>query len=278
MDVPPRLGGPFAASLLAFALAACGGATAQITPTAGTSPAAPARDTAAKIADAMEGIHRSEASRARDKHRHPRETLAFFGLKDDMTVVEIFPGAGWYTDLLAPVLAERGKLVCTRSDALVKQKEQRPGTFGKVELLEFDGKAGKVGLGPDGSADLVLTFRNVHNWMMGGYEKDVFASAFRVLKKGGVLGVVEHRAKPGTDAEVSKKIGYVDEALVVKVAEGAGFKLDARSEINANAKDTKDHPEGVWTLPPTLKLGEKDKAKYLEIGESDRMTLRFVKP
>jgi predicted methyltransferase len=195
-----------------------------------------------------------------------------------MTVVELWPGGGWYTDILAPVLSERGKLICTKSDALVKQKAQRTGTFGKVELVEIDPKSGRFSLGPDGSADMVLTFRNVHNWIMGGYEKEIFAASYRVLKPGGILGVVEHRGKPGTDLEAAKKTGYVDEALVIKLAESAGFRLDARSEVNANPKDTKDHLEGVWTLPPTLKLGELDKEKYLAIGESDRMTLRFVKP
>jgi predicted methyltransferase len=135
-----------------------------------------------------------------------------------------------------------------------------------------------IDLGPDGSADLVLTFRNTHGWVRDGVAESVFGAAFRVLKPGGILGVTQHRAREGADPVESAKTGYVPEAHVVALAEAAGFELEERSEINANAKDTKDYPEGVWTLPPTLRLGEQDRERYLAIGESDRMTLRFRKP
>jgi len=249
-------------------------------------------DAAPLLDRAIAGEHRAEADRARDRYRHPKETLLFFGLQPDMTVVEVWPSAGWYTDILAPVLRERGKLYAARfavswdkAPDFLKERDKgflarlaaRPDIYGSVlptELLA----PGFVDAAPRGSADLVLTFRNVHNWAKAGNADAMFAVFFDVLKPGGVLGVVEHRANPGTSFEEQIKSGYMTEAYVIEAAQKAGFRLVARSELNANPRDTKDHPEGVWTLPPVLRMGEKDRAKYLAIGESDRMTLKFVKP
>jgi predicted methyltransferase len=174
-------------------------------------------------------------------------------------------------------LKEKGKLTVTGSKVVFDRIEKEPQYFGKVEIRRVQPPA-DLALGPDGSADLVLTFRNVHNWMGAGYAENVFAAAFKVLKHGGTLGVAEHRAKPGTDASTSKETGYVTEDVVIGFAKQAGFVLDARSEINANPKDTKDHKGGVWALPPSFANEDVDRAKYAAIGESDRMTLRFKKP
>jgi predicted methyltransferase len=258
-------------------------------PAAATAPAAPAIDdaTGQKLRAALAGGHRSEKNRARDVHRHPFETLSFFGLRDDMTVVELWPGGGWYTEVLAPVLKDRGKLVVTNFDPngpadayyTKRAKEMNallakdPTIFGKVEQAPIDPPA-KLVLGAPGSADLVVTFRSVHGWMSDNMADKVFAASYDVLKPGGVLGVVDHRGKPGLDP----KSGYVQESDVIRLAESVGFKLADKSEINANPKDTKDHPQGVWALPPSYAHGDKDREKYAAIGESDRMTLKFVKP
>jgi len=229
---------------------------------------------------------------ARDVYRHPAETLRFFGLRPDQTVVEIWPGRGWYMEILAPYLRDKGKYYAAieapdvagaskeaKDDAaLLRQRiADDKAHFGKVIVTELQPPQ-LTEICPPGSADVVLTFRNVHNWIDKGDEQAQFQAFFKALKPGGVLGVVEHRAKPGTSLEDMHKSGYVDEAYVKKLAAAAGFRFDAESPINDNPKDTKDYPEGVWALPPTLTLGDKDRAKYLAIGESDRMTLRFVKP
>ena len=229
---------------------------------------------------------------ARDAYRHPAETLRFFGLRPDQTVVEICPGRGWYMEILAPYLRDKGKYYAAieapdvagaskeaKDDAaLLRQRiADDKAHFGKVIVTELQPPQ-LTEICPPGSADVVLTFRNVHNWIDKGDEQAQFQAFFKALKPGGVLGVVEHRAKPGISLEDMHKSGYVDEAYVKKLAAAAGFRFDAESPINDNPKDTKDYPEGVWALPPTLTLGDKDRAKYLAIGESDRMTLRFVKP
>jgi len=229
---------------------------------------------------------------ARDAYRHPAETLRFFGLRPDQTVVEIWPGRGWYMEILAPYLRDKGKYYAAieapdvagaskeaKDDAaLLRQRiADDKAHFGKVIVTELQPPQ-LTEICPPGSADLVLTFRNVHNWIEKGDQQAQFQAFFKALKPGGVLGVVEHRAKPGVSLEDMHKSGYVDEAYLKKVAAAAGFRFDAESPINDNPKDTKDYPEGVWALPPTLTLGDKDRAKYLAIGESDRMTLRFVKP
>lgn len=235
---------------------------------------------------------RTEENVARDKYRHPAETLRFFGVEPDMTVVEIWPGGGWYTEVLAPLLAKDGQLyVAVFSDKAEGQPAYRarlnkslrakfkesPEIYAGVKITHLH-IPGETEIAPANSADRVLTFRNVHNWLAAGEAGEVFKAFFAALKPGGMLGVTEHRAKPGTSLDVMKKSGYVTEEKVIELARGAGFELVKQSEINANAKDTADHPEGVWTLPPSLRLGEKDREKYLAIGESDRMTLLFRKP
>jgi len=264
---------------------ACGGPQA---PGSAASTAAPAA--ANGLQAALSGPARTAAEKARDVHRHPAQTLEFFGLREDMGVLEVSPGGGWYTAILAPYLAAKGHLSVTNFDPegpadspltnfgkkLRARLDADKATFGKVTVHTQPAQGG-WNLGPDASYDMILTFRNIHNWLPDG-DKAFFAAAFKALKPGGTLGVVEHRAKPGTDVPTSQKTGYVDEAYVVSRAQAAGFRLLAKSEINANPKDTKDHPEGVWTLPPVLRLGDKDRGTYEAIGESDRMTLKFVKP
>ena len=242
------------------------------------------------IDQAMVGDHRAEANKARDKYRHPKETLLFFGLRPDMAVVEISPGRGWYTEILAPVLRDRGHYYAAVSavtektpDALKKNDADyrgmlaaAPDLYAKVKLSVIS--PGSLQVAPPGSADLVLTFRNVHNWAKAGTAEAMFKAFYDALKSGGTLGVVEHRAKPDASFQQQIDTGYMAEAYVVETAQKAGFKLVNKSEINANPRDTKDYPGGVWTLPPTLKYGDQDRDKYLAIGESDRMTLKFVKP
>ncbi len=236
------------------------------------------------------GSHRSDADKARDQYRHPAETLSFFGVTDNMTVVEIWPGGGWYTDILAPFLKERGTYYAAGVDpesvsevgraTVQKYKEKlaaNPDLFGKIKQTVLAPPT-KTDIAPEGSADMVLTFRNVHNWMARDQATTAFQAMYKALKPGGVLGVVEHRAKTDVPQDPKAASGYVREDEVIKMAEQAGFKLVDRSEINANPKDTKDYPQGVWTLPPVLRLKEVDKEKYVAIGESDRMTLKFMKP
>jgi predicted methyltransferase len=237
---------------------------------------------AAALKAAIEDPARPAQERARDRYRHPTQTLEFFGIKPDMTVVEIWPGAGWYTDILAPYLKEHGKLYAAvppgpRSDAYRKKLASDPKLFGDVTVTEL-GPPDHYAIAPAGSADMVVTFRNVHNWMMGGFGQDVFKAIYKALKPGGILGVEEHRGNPKLPQDPKASTGYVRQDYVISLAEKAGFHLVAKSEINANPVDTKDYPKGVWTLPPTLRMGNVDRDKYLAIGESDRMTLKFVKP
>jgi predicted methyltransferase len=241
--------------------------------------------------DVIEAPHRSEENRARDRYRHPKETLLFFGLREHMSVVEISPATGWYTEILAPILKRQGKFLASppaltadtpeplkRRDAAYKAMVAAdPKLYGGTTIVNFDLQ--KPVFGTAGSADMVLTFRNVHNWAKAGTADAMFEAFHTALKKGGVLGVVEHRARPGTSFQRQIDSGYMTEAYVIETATRAGFKLAASSDINYNPKDTTDHPGGVWNLPPNLRgVAEKDKAKYLAIGESDRMTLKFIKP
>jgi predicted methyltransferase len=260
--------------------------TALLAPALGQA-AAPAVS-ADQYAKVLAGDWRAPENVARDGYRHPQPTLQFFGLAPTQTVIEITPGNGWYSELLSPLLRDHGRYIAavqapTVSEYARKNEEKlkakfaaTPAQYAKALVLEYDPKA--PAFGQPGSADTVLTFRNVHNWVLADTAPLMFQAFFKVLKPGGVLGVVDHRAKDGASLEDIKHSGYLTTDYVVKLATDAGFKLEAQSEINANPKDTKDYPEGVWTLPPALTLGEQDKAKYQAIGESDRMTLRFIKP
>ncbi len=244
--------------------------------------------TSAQLDSVLAGSWRSAPNRARDVYRHPKATLQFFGIRPDQTVIEITPGTGWYSEILAPLLHDNGHYIAAvqapagggearrDGDALHQKFAADAAHYGKAKFVEFDPKAPVFGA--PGSADLVLTFRNVHNWVMADTAPAMFKAFFAVLRPGGVLGVVDHRADDNASLATVKQSGYLPTRYVVKLATEAGFTLDESSEINANPKDTKDYPKGVWTLPPTLTLGEQDKAKYQAIGESDRMTLRFVKP
>ncbi|KZE11527.1 MULTISPECIES: class I SAM-dependent methyltransferase [Sphingomonas] len=245
---------------------------------------APAQAPRRPLAAAVGSPLRSPANVARDRYRHPVETLTFFGVKPTDTVVEIWPGNGWYSEILAPMLREKGRYVAAgplprTSDMLTKLQARDATAFGKAQAVAFPAEAGQAGV-PDGVADKVLTFRNVHNWRFGGADRAqaAFDAMFRMLKPGGVLGVVEHRLPEARDAAAEEKSGYMKESSVIAFATKAGFKLAARSNVNANPKDTADWPQGVWTLPPTYRLKDVDRAKYAAIGESDRMTLRFLKP
>jgi predicted methyltransferase len=260
----------------------------QDQPTGELVPPTSASDfTAGQLDAVLAGSWRSAANKARDVYRHPKATLQFFGLQPDQTVIEITPAAGWYSEILAPLLRDNGHYIAAvpagngaeeqQNAAKLRSKFAADSTeYGKASIVIFNPKVPV--LGPPGSADMVLTFRNVHNWTDAGTASAMFKAFYAVLKPGGTLGVVDHRAAEGASFESVKDTGYLPTEYVIKLATDAGFKLDAQSEINANPKDTKDYPKGVWTLPPTLTLGDQDRAKYLAIGESDRMTLRFVKP
>ena len=236
------------------------------------------------------GPQRSAANRARDAARHPYETLRFFKLAPTDKAVELSPGGGWYTEILAPYLRERGQLFLAAEAADDTDEYRRKGRQNLDDKLARNPELYdrvRVGLlprtptfkdiAPQGGADLVLTFRNVHNWIEAGHLDATLQAVAAVLKPGGILGVEEHRAPPGKSVEWISKNGYVTEDLLIERAQAAGLTLDARSEINANPRDTKDHPNGVWSLPPTLRGGEVDKARFLAIGESDRFTHRYVK-
>ena len=238
------------------------------------------------IAAAVGAAARSEANRARDIWRHPRETLGFFGVEPDDSVVEIWPGGGWYTEILAPLVSERGTYHAAGNGGVLGGARalaaKDPATFGHIRYAAFPAgvAAATEPKVPDGSADVVLTFRNVHNWIMPAqpFGEEAFRQMFAMLKAGGTLGVVEHRLPESADPALEKTSGYIKVSTVRRLAEGAGFRLVAQSEINANPADTKDHPNGVWSLPPSLRGKEAGRERFLAIGESDRMTLRFVKP
>jgi predicted methyltransferase len=238
----------------------------------------------ASITAVLSAPHRSETNRARDIYRHPAETLAFFGVKPQSNVVELWPGGGWYTEILAPFLNAQGTYTVAppmgkRADALAAKLDKEPALFGKVKRAHFPSAPGSTGVTP-GSADVVLTFRNVHNWRFGGVDstQTAFNEVFAMLRPGGILGVVEHRLPETMDNALEEKSGYMKRSSVIAFATKAGFKLAGESQINSNPKDTHAWPEGVWTLPPVYALKDKDRATYAAIGESDRMTLKFVKP
>ena len=277
------------AFLITAALSAgCAGSGAS-----GPGAAAPVTDAAtlAAIDKALAGDHRSAANRARDAYRHPKETLAFFGLRQDMTVLEVWPGGGgWYTEVLAPLLRDQGSYIGAGFDPKVDSKYQqdgikafadklasRPDVYDRatVTALQYPGAMQPV---PDGSVDMVLTFRNLHNWMSRDAAGPMLAAMFRALKPGGILGMVEHRASDRIPQDPHAKSGYVREDYAIVLAKAAGFRLVGKSSVNANPKDTRDYPRGVWTLPPTYREGDVNREHYTAIGESDRFTLRFQKP
>ena len=261
-------------------------ASAVATLAAWIAPQALAKDEA--LAKAIAAPHRTPELVARDSARKPQEELEFFGIKPTMTVVEIAPGGGYWTEILAPYLHDKGALYTAitpraSSDRAAKaydgwkQKlDAKPAQFGKVKISDLG--RGAFNPAPEGTADMVLTFRNVHNWLGGGVADEVFAAFYKALKPGGILGVEEHRGSNATEQDPKAKSGYVREDYTIALAEKAGFKLVGKSEMLANPKDTKDYPEGVWTLPPTLTMGDKDRAKYVAIGEADNFVLKFEKP
>ena len=238
---------------------------------------------------AINAEHRAAKNKARDVYRHPKETLTFFGIHSSMKVLEILPGRGWYTEILAPYLAREGhltvasfgenhptKYLANIHKDYVKTLEANPDVYGKIDVVLFKENNYLEAI-PDASMDMVVTFRNTHNWIRYGGIEEVFAAFHRVLKPGGVLGLVQHRADKGSDAKETAENGYVPESYLIRLIEDKGFELVGKSDINANPKDTKDHPKGVWTLPPSYRLKDVDKEKYTAIGESDRMTFRFIK-
>ncbi len=237
----------------------------------------------------LAGSQRAEANRVRDVYRHPKQTLLFFGVRPEMSVLEVWPTPGYYTEILAPLLREKGKyyaavVAADRSSKYVTRSLENyraklaadPQLYDKVIVVSMPTDGGAVV--PSGSLDMVLTFRNLHNWMSKDDAPQVIATLYKALKPGGILGIVEHRGNPAVAQDPKAKSGYVNEDYAIKLIEAQGFRLVAKSEVNANPKDTKDYPEGVWTLPPTYELGDKDREKYAAIGESDRFTMRFQKP
>ena len=241
----------------------------------------------AALATAVASPARSANAVARDKVRHPIEELTFFGLQPGMTVVELWPGGGYWTDILGPYLASSGRYYVAlpapgnaEEDAGVERFKARIGAekdrLGTIHWTSLG--SGQFDIAPPGSADLVLTFRNLHNWMEDGYADQALAACFKALKPGGILGIEAHRGRADVPQDPKAKSGYVRQDYAIALAKKAGFVLAGSSEINANPRDTKDWPGGVWTLPPTLSLGDKDRAKYIAIGEADNFVLKFQKP
>jgi predicted methyltransferase len=245
--------------------------------------------TAQALDNILADEHRPEADRARDRFRHPKETLLFFGIRPEMRVLEVWPEPGWYTDVIAPLVRDKGRYyaavmepdpgssyITGRLDAFRNKLAAAPALYGNATLVTFP--SGGTDVVPPGSVDMVVTFRNIHNWMAKDVAAQAFATMFKALKPGGVLGVLDHRGNPANPQDPRAKSGYVTEDYAIKLIEAQGFKLTSTSEVNANPKDTKDYEQGVWTLPPTYRLGDKDREKYADIGESDRFTLKFEKP
>ena len=238
---------------------------------------------------ALQGEHRSEAAKARDVYRHPRETLEFFGVTPSSTVLEMYPGGGWYTDVLAPVLAESGTLYAAHMGVNESNYARRAlggflsklganGDLYKAVTVTAFNPPADVEVAPPESVDVALAIRNIHSWIRLATLETALTSIYDALKPGGIFGVVQHRGKLGMSEQEMKDTGYVDPEYLIGLAELIGFELEAQSEVNANPGDTKDYETGVWTLPPSYRLGDQDRSKYEAIGESDRMTLKFVKP
>jgi predicted methyltransferase len=289
-----RLALPAALGVL---LAACAGALpaapapAPAEPSQPAVPRAPPRDvaTAAAIERALDGAHRSARSRARDADRHPVDTLLFFGIRPGMTVAEAWPGSdGWYTEILAPLLAESGKLYAAQMPPLAGNEfvagvrrdfsaklAALPEIYGKVSVTTLDADGAEIA--PASSCDLVISVGSLHDWMNRGFVPQAFAAMHRALKPGGTLGIVDYRADPARPPDPRATNGYVNEQLAIQSIEAAGFELLERSEINGNPRDTRDYEQGVWTLPPYLRQGSRDLERFQAIGEADRFTLRFRK-
>ncbi len=271
-----------AASLAAFVTAALLG-MAACTATSTRESTVDALD------QVLAGTQRSDENRARDRYRHPKETLLFFGLRPEMRVLEVWPEPGWYTEVIAPLLADKGKYyaavipadpasrnITQRLESYRQKLGSRPDLYGKVQVVTFPADGSDVL--PANSVDMIVTFRNMHEWMARDNTSQAFATLYRALRPGGVLGVVDHRGNPALPQDPHAKSGYVEEDYAVKLIEAQGFQLVGKSQVNANPNDAKDYEQGVWTLPPTYRLGDKDRAKYAAIGESDRFTLKFAKP
>ena len=277
--------------LVATFLAACGNSETGVEISEPAAPPPPiVEESGQTMADIAEGAHRPDDNKVRNVYRHPVETLEFFGIKDDMIVAEIWPAGGWYSEVIAPYLRDNGKYIAAHWDpeseiefvrngvqAYQDKLAEHPEAYDKVEMavLMYPEKMDFV---PSGSVDMILTFRNIHNWMGRDFHDDMFASMYAALKPGGILGVVEHRGNPDVPQDPKAASGYVNQDYAIALAEKAGFVLGSTSEINANPKDRKDYETGVWTLPPTMRAGEENRDEYIAIGESDRFTLKFVKP
>ncbi|HXN80785.1 MAG TPA: hypothetical protein VN869_07735 [Steroidobacteraceae bacterium] len=274
---------------LAAAAAAAAIATATAVLVAACAAGNSRQTTAHTLTTILAGDQRSAENRARDVYRHPKETLLFFGIRPEMSVMEVWPEPGWYTEVIAPLLREKGKYyaavipadpankhITQRLDEYRQKLAAHPDLYDRVVVVSFPTDGGDAV--PPGTLDMVVTFRNVHNWMARDSASQAFATMFRALKPGGVLGVTEHRGNPALAQDPKAKSGYVNEEYAIKLIEAQGFRLVGKSQVNANPKDTKDYEQGVWTLPPTYRLGQTDHEKYAAIGESDRSTLRFVKP
>jgi predicted methyltransferase len=261
-----------AAAIALSSVAACAAEPEQAPPAANQA-----------IQAAVAASTRTPANVQRDRYRHPVETLGFFGVEPDQTIVEVWPAGGWYTEILAPLVRKRGTYWGVGSDRMVGRIKEmasaKPDLYGHIKIAAFPADTGNAKV-PDGTADVVLTFRNVHNWMMGDkpFAEEAFRQMFAMLKPGGVLGVVDHRLPEGASSDRERNSGYLKVSTVRRLAESAGFQFAGASEVNANPKDTADWPNGVWTLPPSLDGDPADREKFLAIGESDRMTLKFVKP
>ena len=278
MSAGPKLASGPALALLACVLliAACAAGSSR-------------QSTAEALTVILAGNQRPTEEQARDVYRHPKETLLFFGIRPEMKVLEVWPEPGWYTAVIAPLLRDKGKYyagviaadpsskyITHRLEEYHSRLAARPDLYDRVTVVTFPNDGGDAV--PPGSLDMVLTFRNIHNWMARDQASQAFASMYRALKPGGVLGVVEHRGNPAVAQDPKAKSGYVNEDYAIRLIEEQGFRLVAKSEVNDNPRDTKDYEAGVWTLPPAYRLGAKDHDKYAAIGESDRFTLRFVKP
>jgi predicted methyltransferase len=275
-------------SMLAFARAALAALVAIASIGGCSTPPTTRQETTVSLDSILVGPQRSDAHKARDVYRHPKETLLFFGLRPETSVLEIWPDPdGWYTEVIAPLVRDKGKYYAAVIDATNPNQEkrvaeyraklaERPDLYDRVAIVKLANDGSDMV--PPGSVDMVLSFRNVHNWMARGQAEEAFAQMFRALKPGGTLGVVEHRGDPAKPQDPQAKSGYVNEQYAIDLIEKQGFRLVAKSEVNANPRDTKDYPQGVWTLPPTYRAGDTDREKYAAIGESDRFTLRFVKP